>query len=505
MRSRLWALAALGVLIVGLAVRAVGFTAPPTDFHPTRQYAGALMARGFYLDIHGGTARQRAIDRVDRYPILEPPILETMVVAVDLVIGHETLATARAVSVIAWLIAGLALWRLARRFLDEPGATLVLAFFELLPLGVVASRSFQPDPLATALLVVALLAAIRWQEDQRRYRLLVAVSTAGAAIFVKPDLAPWLVLPAGAVLSQGTVGVIAAVRSLLRPHTVAYFAGAFCPALVWTLLPVGTSGSLASKASNYFVPRYLMTVQYLKSLGQINVDTYGPVLILAALAGCVLASKPFRRFLIAGLVADLTYSIAFNYRVATHIYYQLPAVPFVCLAAGAALERPLRWVSKLELHAVARASVIYGLIAAIVVGLAASDQLPSTAGGVEYIRNARVIGRLLCHPVHTILVAQAYGVVEQYYGEIGGVAWPSAADDHLGSLQGRAAASAEARLDTLREQGARYAIITDWSPDELPNSLRAALARFPVLAHGPAYEIRDLQPSLPGSCDGGPS
>ena len=38
------------ILLAGLALRLPGLADPPLDFHATRQYRGAILARGYALD-----------------------------------------------------------------------------------------------------------------------------------------------------------------------------------------------------------------------------------------------------------------------------------------------------------------------------------------------------------------------------------------------------------------------------------------------------------------------
>jgi len=52
---------------------------------------------------------------------------------------------------LAWLLGGLALYALARRIASADGALVALLYYLFLDFGVIASRSFQPDPLMVGL------------------------------------------------------------------------------------------------------------------------------------------------------------------------------------------------------------------------------------------------------------------------------------------------------------------------------------------------------------------
>jgi hypothetical protein len=59
-RSRVVSWAAVGlVFVAALGVRLVRFADPPLDFHPTRQFRSALLARRFFLEREAGVPASR--------------------------------------------------------------------------------------------------------------------------------------------------------------------------------------------------------------------------------------------------------------------------------------------------------------------------------------------------------------------------------------------------------------------------------------------------------------
>jgi len=166
-RKLVYALAA-ALLLLGALLRLMDSTDPPLDFHPTRQLRNAVIARSIYYegrpDLNAETRdaviRQRNL--VGRY---EPPIVETLVAYGYKLAGGETWVVPRVWGAIFWLAGGLALFDLARLATNADGALAALAFYLLLPFGVQASRSFQPDPLMTMWIVLAAGAFYRWSEQ----------------------------------------------------------------------------------------------------------------------------------------------------------------------------------------------------------------------------------------------------------------------------------------------------------------------------------------------------
>ncbi|HEX8990160.1 MAG TPA: glycosyltransferase family 39 protein, partial [Anaerolineales bacterium] len=164
------------LMIVGAAVRFVNLTAPPLDFHPTRQLRNSLVARAVYYDLLPSTASAASAGAqkrlladsferaVGRY---EPPISESIVGFTFLLTGGESFAVPRIYETIFWLLASVALFDLARRMTSPAAALISLAYFLLLPFAVQASRSFQPDPLMTASFVAGMYFLYRWMESSR--------------------------------------------------------------------------------------------------------------------------------------------------------------------------------------------------------------------------------------------------------------------------------------------------------------------------------------------------
>src|SRR3954462_1477090 len=108
------------LILAGFAIRLPGLTDPPLDFHPTRQYRSAIMARGYALDLlHDRTPEERRIAAagLDGMPPIEPPVMERGAAALYRLIGREDLAWARGLAVLAWSLGGVALAWLALQLL----------------------------------------------------------------------------------------------------------------------------------------------------------------------------------------------------------------------------------------------------------------------------------------------------------------------------------------------------------------------------------------------------
>jgi hypothetical protein len=151
-RSRLWTIIAVVLLFaLGLGIRLYDLTDAPLDFHPTRQLHSMMIARGIYyqdLDSAPEWKRDLAVQQWKAEMLLEPPLVENLAVLGYRLAGGEYLWLPRLFSILFWMIgAGLLYW-IAKDITGANGGVIALTYVLLLPFAVIASRSFQPEPLS---------------------------------------------------------------------------------------------------------------------------------------------------------------------------------------------------------------------------------------------------------------------------------------------------------------------------------------------------------------------
>src|SRR5207253_1831671 len=131
----------------------------------------------------------------------ELPIFERAVAIAYRIAGGERLWIPRLLSSLFWITGGLFLYLLAARFARWWSALFVVGIYLFFPFPLIASTSFQPDPLMVMLFLAAALAIVRHHERPTRQRFTAAVLLAGAAVFEKPGIAAFFLLPLFAVLA----------------------------------------------------------------------------------------------------------------------------------------------------------------------------------------------------------------------------------------------------------------------------------------------------------------
>jgi hypothetical protein len=258
--------------------------------------------------------------------------------------------------------------------------------------------------------------------------------------------------------------------------------------------------AFSNKPGDYFIARFLGYRSYWTGVATQLSGDFGLVLLAAMVVALVVARGRLRLLLWASVVAYAAFAIAFDYRVATHSYYSLPAFVAVSLGTAEAVEAIARWVASRGFSSLAKrgAAVVVVALALIVAltDIRSYDIKPALAE----IARARAIGPLVCHSTKTLMITPVYGTLERYYGDIAGSSWPTFADQRLSVLQGQQQPTAAVRLEQYRNAGYRWVILTDASVTAEQPALAPALASYPVAFRGSGWRVYDLDPRQPRGC-----
>ncbi len=484
-RARLrWVLLAL-ILAAGVGIRLYRLTDPPLDFHPTRQMHSALIAREFYLTWRPGKitpaeTQARALgNRMARY---EPPLFEALVARTCLWLGRDFgfhLWIARLYDLLFWLLGAWGLYLLARRFTHPNAAVAAVAYWMLSPFAIRASRSFQPDPLMTVLLVWTAYTAT--QEGKARFWALPLGALAGIVkayglifalgIFVAAEIwrAPrrfWKRWAFWAALAGMTVPVVAVYLAMPRGEVGGDFLR------TWTLRMIPL----------WFSPK--LYGGWLQQLG----GAFGGGFLLLALLGVALA-RPRLQALAAGWGAAYgVYGFLVPFHIATHSYYQLPLLPLVALGLAAvveALSPLLRSRPRLAQMAVAG-----GLLAAVVYPLGISYWQMQQCTCRQEAATFAQLGKTLPKDGPIVALTEAYGYPLMYYGNLTVDFWPTSRYQQVFDLS----PDAFKRLFAERTSGHAYFLVTDFEEFARQKALRHYLSsHYPLVAEGEGYLLYDLR------------
>lgn len=331
-------LAALILLfLIGLGIRLYQLSDPPLEFHAERQLRSMFISRGMYYQLSGSDGdwhREAAIDQYRGQGLIEPPITEAATSLLYAVAGSPDLRIPRLFTILLWSLGGLGLFLLARDLTDANGGVVAFGFYMTINFGVLASRSFMPEPLLIAATIWAWWAMVRWNRQQSWKNAILAGLLSGFAILVK-STAVFFIGGAWLGLILGGLGLRKALTSrqvwVMALLTV-------LPYAIYHVYAVYITGKMAGQFSLRFFPAmwkdpasYFEWYKMIRTVVRLE-------WLLAAVMGIFLLRDRFARWLLLGALTGYgLYGMVFIYYTTTHDYYHLPLIPIVALGVGSVM------------------------------------------------------------------------------------------------------------------------------------------------------------------------
>lgn len=513
------------IFITAFSIRLYHIDKPPLDFVPVRQYQQAHIARGYYyanLESVPEWKKQMALLNMERMGFqLEPRILEHLAVLGYRIIGHEALWIPRVLSSIFWIIGGIFLFLIARRITSSGAALFSTIYYLFLPFGISASRSFQPDPMMTMMLLCSIYLILRYNNKPSKSGLMTAAVASALAMLIKPYCL-FLIFGAFFYLLVQRRGFM---KSLFSSDFLIFTAISFCPTAVYYIHGILSNvGFLQEQAQVSFLPslliRPLFWGDWIKMIGHV----VGYVPFIFSLIGLFMLRDRVTKALMAGLWSGyIIFGLFFTYHIHTHAYYQLQFIPVAALSLGPVGALALKKLTS------GRNMIITIVIVAVILGIGLGlNQVPlgdyknhmRTVGSLigvnpefrqfltddfaKEVKIAEEIGEIVKHSDNTILLTPYYGRTISYHGWLSGLPWPITF-----SLEGRKERGLDippegelfnARYFTIRTHGKYikyrpdFFIITAFNELETQVDLKNFLhSNFPVLAKTKYYLIYDLR------------
>jgi 4-amino-4-deoxy-L-arabinose transferase-like glycosyltransferase len=484
----LWLVLCILLLALGGTLRLIDVDDPPLDFQPSRQLRNSLVAREIYyslLPTASEQVRELTASFARSVGQYEPPVIETIVALTYFITAGESIAVARIWESLFWLVAGVALFDLARRAISPWAALVALTYYLVLPFSVQASRSFQPDPLMTASFVAGIYFLYLWSESANE------------------GSWKWAIL-AGIFLGLATLVKI----------VIAFFAGAAAVALVWFALgrDFWRSKQVWVMAALMVVPAFLYyillntgrsteyffawTVTLLKLVTSTDFyskwlaflgSLFGLTIIVFSMAGAVLAAPRLRWLLVSLWVGYILYGLTLPFQMYTHSYYHIQLIPIVAWGLAVAVNPLLERAAGLGV--VWRAAFV-GVIAAAVGYQAWVARSVLVA---EDFRHEpafwREVGEVIPADANVIGLTQDYGFRLMMWGWRKVNTWPLVTD--LSEAHG---GTHDAVTDfTDLAAGKDYFLVTAFGQLDKQPDLRDILEGYPIAAQGDGYVLYDLR------------
>ena len=490
-RKNIWRIAVIVFLFVAaLGIRVYDLNNPPFDFHPTRQFFTAIVARGEYYQNLTSVPQWMQDRAVGHWKAEETdfPTVDLLAAWTYRLIGHENLFFPRLYSVLFWLVGGLALFLLARDLVSIDGAIVALAFYLFVPYAVTASRSFQPDPLMVCLILFAWWCMYRWMTTGKWKWAIIAGVLSGAAMLVK-------VLAAFSLLG-GMVGIFLAPGLRKSIRNIRFWVMgiiAAVPMLIWMVYGFFVRGTLGGQFSLRFFPNLWINPVYYLRLEFMAEHVVGLIPLLLALTGFFLLTEKSKRIFLAGLLGSyVVFALVFSYYFMTHDYYHITLVPIVALSLAPLADLVLRRLGSLNTGWLARAAI--GLVLLFGVG-ANLWNIRQTFHKADYRPQAGIlthIGQALGPDVSVVALTSDYGYPLFYYSWISASYWPYTGDTALRQLAGMDTPAFAQQFSEMTA-GKEYFVVTDLAELENQPDLKTFLAAsYPVFEKGDGYIIYDL-------------
>ena len=489
--TRGWLIAALILLFgLGLGIRLFDLTNLPLDFHPTRQLLSALKARGMFYQTAPNIPdwqRQMSLQQWKTKAEVEPEVFEHLVAFTYRFTG-ENLWVSRVYSSLFWLVGGIFLFLLVRDLVSTDGAVVSLAYYLFFPYAVIASRSFQPDPMMVMLIIVFWWMIAQWIKTESWTFTILAGLLGGLAIFIKFYAAFFVI---GAAL--GATFSCFNLRDLVRKPQVWMMAVlGILPAAGYLYYGIVLNGFLGQQFSGRFIPALLLSpLNYVQWATKANMAAGGVAIMLGLLSPFFVRERRARFFIYGLWIAYILFGLYFDYHVATHDYYHLPFIPIVAVSlapiADWILSQLANVTSKQWMRFMAFGVLSYGV-------LATTWDVRNQMKSVDYRPEAAMwaqIGDTLGHGGGVVALAQDYGSRLAYWGWQDAGIWPNSGDIDYQGVRGGSFEFNKTFDGLAKDQF--FFLVTDFAELNRQPQLKAKLTSFAIYAQGDGYVIYNLR------------
>jgi 4-amino-4-deoxy-L-arabinose transferase-like glycosyltransferase len=486
------------ILVTSTIIRVHGIQSEPLIFHPVKQYRSAMTARAlYYYAMDEGIIPEwkRDVSNANMRDIgvLQPPVESWIAVYLYRLVGSETLWMPRLFSALSWVLGGIFLFLLALRFMPQDAALFSLAFFLLLPFSVVASQSFQIDPLMVTITIIGLYMLVYYDQSRTTSALIIATLFTSMAILLKPI--SLFILFAG--FSGLCLSSSSPRQMVLNWRTLLFFGVSLLPAgLYYGYEIFGVGGALHQQAIKSFIPIYFTEFRFWDGWQKRIRLVMGFTYFIGGLLGTLVFRGRTRIFLLALWAGYFLMCLVFNYTISTHDYYHLLLIPIVALSLGSIVNVILSELKRSGENWYWHTAAMTILAVAIFLTAGTSIQAErrqQTSDAQIYL--AQAIGDMVNHSTKTLYLAPEQGHSLLYYGEFSGRYWPYRYDIRDEELWLGRITSAEERFEYLSATfQPEYFIVAD--RDEFtaqPELKQLLVSRFPVMMETSDYVIFALK------------
>ncbi|HUM68764.1 MAG TPA: glycosyltransferase family 39 protein [Chloroflexota bacterium] len=411
------------LFFVAGGIRLYNIQKPFVGLLPVREFRSAIIARDIYYSLNSDIpAWQREVTQVSRDAewSLEPPVLESLTAVTYRLFGGEQLWIPRFYATLFWLIGGFIFWKIARDLYGVATAVILTTYYLFVPIGIIASKSFQPDTLMMMFYLASLWTILRYDQEPTRHHLTGVMLASGLTLVVRP-------LCLFAIFSTFTaLYVYRYLQGESRPRShLALFYTALLVGLAYYVYGLLVANSLDGQAEITFQPHLLRLQAFWKGWTLSALNTITPLAAGAALLGLALISSIRLRWFLASLWGSyVIFGLIFNYHVMTHSYYHLQLIPTIALSAGPFIAFLWAHIERLD-QPWWRIIWISGIVLVFV--LLSLRQIIHRGRWAPYFESPEVAAEIATHINHStqlVYLSPFYGRPLEYFGLLSGIYWP---------------------------------------------------------------------------------
>jgi hypothetical protein len=487
------------IILGGILIRMVDLTDAPVDFHPTRQFRGATIARSIYVDSlpesHPDYGSKGG-GMVASFQDLEPLILENIMAFLYRVFGGEELWMVRIFNAVLWGIGGWVLFNIVAYAVGIPSAFISLMYFTFLPFGVYASRSFQSDPMMTVGVIVSVYLAHTFFDNPTWKNTIALALVAGITILIK-IVAIYLIggMMVALVLHRGLEKTIRDVKI--------WFIGIVMLVIPASYYVFPGEDAVAGNASSWMIQMlpllkkpdfWIGWAKRLFAFGAVSalISGLGVLMILLYWNSKKSTNQSLgEKLLLGSLVGYFLYGLSFPHHIPTHSYYHIQLIPLVGWAVGFGIHTILTWAESKKLPLQKISWIIMTVWLVFVAQKSINNLLLK-----DYRNEApywESIGEIVPKDGNTIGLVSYYGFLLRYYGGELVAVWPSAADQALAKTRGEEITNFIDYFEDKTE-GNQYFLITAINQLEAQKDLHDHLyTNFEIADEGAGYILFSLQ------------
>ena len=474
------------ILTAGMVTRLFDLTDPPLDYAVDRQLRSAMIARAIYYESLDSVPEWQldvAVGMRGQHGLIEPEIIEHLSAATYSVVGGEFVWIARIYSSLFWVLGGLALYSLARGMVSDDGAVIALIYYLFVPFGLVASRTFQPDPLMTAMIIIAWMAFYHWHRTASWKWTLLSGLAAGAALYIKSTSIFFLFF--GMAIVVLTRKRLPDTLKDIQVWVISLLAGT--PILAYYIYGMFISGDLAGQFSARFFPELWKDMDfYIQWIKAISTVSGHYIFLLIGLAGLFLIKKKRDLYFLLGIwVGYIFYGMGFSYHITTHKYYTLPMIPLLSITLGAVANSLIVWFRQKRLSTL----VWVGTALLVLVGMGGGYYLLTMEDYRHEPPYYQKVADFVGPGDKIVALSQNYAYRLSYFGWRVAIPWQGSENQVFNELR-------ESEIDSFSERFSKYRenfdyfIITNNKEfrrqEDLYNEL---FDHYPVHAEGGGYII----------------